>query len=150
MSATFEGLVESSLNVGVIRINEESAVIRHSVRSAINSYKKYISDKLNSLAEASGGKYKLNGQYPAWEYKAESTLRDHMVSVYENIYNTSPKLEAIHAGLECSFFAGKIPGIDIVSLGPDMDDIHSPNERLNIPSTIRVYKYLEKVIEEMK
>ncbi len=150
ISATFEGLVESSLNVGVMRIDSESAVIRHSVRSSVNSYKKFISDRLESLARASGGSYKVNNQYPAWEYKAHSELRNHMEKVFGEVYDKKPKLEAIHAGLECSFFAGKISGVDIVSLGPDMDDIHSPKERLNIPSTIRVYKYLEKVIEDMK
>lgn len=150
MSGTFDGLVESSLNIGVVRFSEESAVFRHSIRSSLNSYKNYISDKLESLATHSGGTYKVNGQYPAWEYKADSPLRDHMISVYKDMYKEPPKLEAIHAGLECSFFAGKIPDIDIVSLGPDMHDIHTPEERLNIPSTIRVYKYLEKVIEGIK
>lgn len=149
MSATFEGLVESSLNVGVMRIDSESAVIRHSVRSSVNSYKKFISDRLESLAQACGGSYKVNGQYPAWEYRPQSELRNHMVKVYKEVYGSEPKLEAIHAGLECSFFAGKIEDVDIVSLGPDMYDIHTPKERLNIESTIRVYKYLEKVIEEM-
>lgn len=149
MSGAFDDLVESSLNIGVLRMNEESAVFRHSVRSSINSYKGFISNKLDSLGKLVGGNYYVGGQYPAWEYKVDSPLRDHMEKVYKEMYNEKPILAAIHAGLECSFFAGKIPDVDIVSLGPDMDDIHTPQERLNIPSTIRVYKYLEKVIENI-
>lgn len=151
MSGTFDNLVESSLNLGVMRVieGEKAAIFRHSVRSSVNSYKKFISDKLAYLTEFVGGTYKVNGQYPAWEYKEDSLIRDHMVKVYEEVYGDKPLLEAIHAGLECSFFAGKIPGVDIVSLGPDMDDIHTPKERLNISSTIRVYKYIEKVISEI-
>ena len=149
MSSAIPGLVESSLNMGVLRINEEKALFRFSVRSAINSYKQFISDKLEYLAEFLGGEYTIKGQYPAWEYKLESPLRDHMSKVYQEVYGKKPKFEAIHAGLESSFFSGKIPDVDIVALGPNMQDIHSPQERLNIPSAIRVYQYLEKVIEGM-
>lgn len=150
MSHSFEGLVESSLNLGVAKIDKEKAVFSHSIRSSINTYKKYISDRLDYLASFTDGNYEARAEYPAWEYKKDSPLRKHMVKVYNELYGRDPKLAAIHAGLECSFFAGKIPGIDIVSLGPDMDDIHTPKEKLNISSTISVYKYIEKVIENIR
>ena len=150
MSHSFEGLVESSLNLGVANIEKEKAVFSHSIRSSINTYKKFISDRLDYLAYFTDGRYEVRAEYPAWEYKKDSPLREHMIKVYNELYGRDPKLAAIHAGLECSFFAGKIPGIDIVSLGPDMDDIHTPKEKLNISSTISVYKYIEKAIKKIK
>lgn len=150
MSTDIPGLVESSLNLGIFRIGEAEAVYCFSVRSSVNSYKQFIADRLSYMAEFLGGKFSIRSQYPAWEFKKESKLREHLIKVFKEEYGHEPKLEAIHAGLECSFFAEKIPGIDIVSLGPDMHDIHTPKERLSISSAIRVYKYLEKVIEGLK
>lgn len=149
MSHSFEGLVESSLNLGVAKVDNEKAVFSHSIRSSINSYKKFISDRLDCLACFTDGSYEVRSEYPAWEYKKDSPLREHMIKIYNELYGRDPELAAIHAGLECSFFAGKISGIDIISLGPDMDDIHTPKEKLNISSTISVYKYIEKVIENI-
>lgn len=150
MSSDIPGLVESSLNLGVFRVEQEKAVYCFSVRSSVNSYKQFLNNKLEYMASFLGGEYYIRGQYPAWEYKKESKLREHLINVYKAEFGADPKLEAIHAGLECSFFAEKIPGVDIVSMGPHMSDIHTPKERLSISSTIRVYKYLEKVIEGLK
>ncbi len=150
MSNDIPGLVESSLNLGIFHMEEEKAIICFSVRSSVNSYKEFLAKQLNYICEFMGGEFVIRGQYPAWEYKKESPLREYLSKVYEELYKKAPKLEAIHAGLECSFFAEKIPGIDMVSLGPDMWDIHTPKERLSISSTIRVYQYIEKVIEGMK
>ena len=150
MSSDIKGLVESSLNLGIFHVKEDGAEFCFSVRSSVNSYKQHINQKLAYFAEFLGGEYVVRAQYPAWEYKKDSDLRTHLSKVYKDMYETEPKLEAIHAGLECSFFAAKIPGVDIVSLGPDMYDIHTPEERLSISSSIRVYQYLEKVIEGMK
>ncbi len=150
MSADIPGLVESSVNLGIFRLEEEKASICFSVRSSVNSYKQYLSSCLGYMAQFLGGEFYVRAQYPAWEYKKESPLREYLVRVFKEQYGYEPKLEAIHAGLECSFFAEKIPAIDIVSLGPDMKDIHTPKECLSISSAIRVYKYLEKVIEGLK
>ncbi|BCJ95205.1 aminoacyl-histidine dipeptidase [Anaerocolumna cellulosilytica] len=147
MSSDISGLVESSLNLGIFKMEEEKAVYCFSVRSSVNSYKQFICSRLQYMANFLGGEFYVRGQYPAWEYKKESFLRDHMCKIFKEQYGREAKLEAIHAGLECSFFAEKIPGVDIVSLGPDMNDIHTPKERLSISSAIRVYQYLEKVIE---
>lgn len=147
MSSDIKDLVESSLNLGIFKMEEEKVVYCFSVRSSVNSYKQFLCSRLNYMANFLGGEFYVRGQYPAWEYKKESFLRDHMCKVFVEQYGKEPKLEAIHAGLECSFFAEKIPGIDIVALGPDMNDIHTPKERLSISSAIRVYQYLEKVIE---
>ncbi len=150
MSSDIPGLVESSVNLGIFRIEEEKAMFCFSVRSSVNSYKQYLGKRLSHMALFLGGEFYIRSQYPAWEYKKESPLREHLVRVFKKQYGYEPKLEAIHAGLECSFFAEKIPGADMISLGPDMQDIHTPKERLSISSAIRVYKYLEKLIEGLK
>ena len=97
-----------------------------------------------------GGDYEERGDYPGWEYKKDSVLRDTMVSVYQRLYGKEPKVEAIHAGLECGIFSGKIEGLDCVSIGPNMYDIHSPKERLSISSVKRVYEFLLEVLKELR
>ena len=148
MSSDIEGLVESSLNLGIFRLEEDKVVYCNSVRSSKSSYKHYISDRLNYMVSLFGGKYDVKSEYPAWEYKKESTLRNHLQKIYESIYNKKMKVEAIHAGLECGIIYEKIPGIDIVSIGPDMFRVHTVDEKVSISSTIRVYKFIEKALQE--
>lgn len=109
-----------------------------------------MKNKLKDLIQELGGIFTEKSEYPAWEYRADSPLRELMVRVYEEQYGEKPSIEAIHAGLECGILAGKMPELDMVSIGPDILDIHTPKERLVISSTQRVYKYLLRVLEEMK
>lgn len=148
MSSDIEGLVESSLNLGIFRLEDEQAVICSSVRSAKSSYKHYISNRLKYLADFLGGEYIVRGEYPAWEYRPVSKLRDHLQKIHKEMYGKEMKIEAIHAGLECGLIAEKMPGIDIVSIGPDMFRVHTIEEKVSISSTIRVYQFLERIIEE--
>ena len=148
MSSDIDGLVESSLNLGIFRLEEEEAVICNSVRSSKSSYKQYISSRLEYLVEFLGGEYVVRSQYPAWEFKKESKLRDHLQRHYKEMFGKEMKVEAIHAGLECGLIAEKKPGIDIVSIGPDMSRVHTIDERVSISSTIRVYQFLERIIQE--
>ncbi|WP_066720606.1 aminoacyl-histidine dipeptidase [Clostridium sp. Marseille-P299] len=150
MSSNVEGLVESSLNLGIFEVQEENAVFHFSIRSSVSSYKDYLRDKLIYLFDFLGAHSDANSEYPAWEYQKESPFRDMVSKVFEKEYGYEPKLLAIHAGLECGIISEKIPGIEIVSIGPDMKDIHTPKERLSISSSIRVYKFVEKLLEEMK
>lgn len=147
MSADIQGLVESSLNLGIFHLDQDKAVFSYSIRSSVTSYKKFMGDRLSYMSQFLGGDFFISAEYPAWEYKKESKLRDYLCKIFLDQYGHEPKLEAIHAGLECGFFADKIPGIDIVSFGPNILDIHTPKERLSITSAVRVYKYLEKIIE---
>ena len=96
-----------------------------------------------------GGTYSCAGAYPAWEYKKESRLRDVMVPVYTEMFGKEPKVEAIHAGLECGLFSEKLPGLDCVSIGPQMHDIHTSRERLEIASTERTWKFLLEVLKNL-
>lgn len=147
MSAHLPGLVESSLNLGILETGEDGVHFHYSIRSSVGSYKEHVAQKLVFFTEYLGGKAEAGGSYPAWEYKADSKLRSLMERVFEEQYGKAPAVEAIHAGLECGLITEKIPGIDIVALGPDMKDIHTPGERLYIESTKRVFDYLAAVLE---
>ena len=109
-----------------------------------------LSERIAYLTEFLGGEYTEIGDYPGWEYRAESKLRDVMTAVYEEQYGEAPKIEAIHAGLECGILSSKVEDLDCVSFGPDMKDIHTAQERLSISSVERVWKYLLAVLERLK
>ncbi|MDO5292459.1 MAG: aminoacyl-histidine dipeptidase [bacterium] len=146
MSADIEGLVESSLNLGICKVDTAKALFSYSVRSSVATYKTFMSDKIKLFTESLGGTYKIEGEYPGWEYKHDSKLREVFVELYKEEFGRDPIIEVIHAGLECGILANKIPGLDIVSIGPDMHDVHTPKERLSISSTIRVFDYIVKVL----
>ena len=86
----------------------------------------------------------------AWEYRADSALRDRMVAVYRDQYGAEPRIEVIHAGLECGLLSGKLPGLDCVSIGPDLEDIHTPRERMSIPSVQRIWAFVTEVLRRSK
>lgn len=150
MSGTIDGLAETSTNIGIVKLGEDEFLGSSSVRSSVEAAGAALSDKIRYLTEFLGGEYTVQGAYPAWEYRKDSPLRDRMVEVYEEMYGEKPNVVAIHAGLECGLFYKKIEGLDCVSLGPNMKDIHTSEEMLDIASTERVWKYLVKVLEYLK
>lgn len=147
-SADIEGLVQTSLNLGIAKLGDRFSAT-FSVRSSVNSEKQEVLDQLKALAEMLDGTYSQDGEYPAWEYRKESHLLDTMVRVYREMFAQEPKVEAIHAGLECGLFSQKLPGLDCVSIGPQMHDIHTTRERLEIASTERVWKFLLEVLKNL-
>ena len=149
MSTDVEGLVETSLNMGILRLDGSNAEISFSVRSAKGTEKQRLSDRLAVIAEEHGAGYSTRGEYPAWEYKKDSHLRDVMKKVYEDMYGKSPQIVIIHAGLECGIFSEKIDGLDCVSIGPDNYDIHTTEERLSLSSLERVWEFLICVLKEI-
>jgi len=96
-----------------------------------------------------GGSFEHSASYPAWEYAENSKLRETMTAVFERLYDRTPKIETIHAGLECGLFYEKIPGLDCVSFGPTMKDIHTTEETLSISSTERMWKLLVRTLENI-
>lgn len=147
MSQYIDGLVQTSLNLGVLSLGKNSVTARFSVRSSVGTEKYALIEKLKSLTEFMGGEISVNGDYPAWEYRENSPLRALMTEIYVEQYGKEPKIEAIHAGLECGIFCGKIEGLDAVSFGPDLLDIHTPNERMSISSVERVWKYIVEILK---
>ena len=147
-SQDIEGLVQTSLNMGVVKLGERFSAT-FSVRSSVNAEKEELLYQLQRLSDMFEGTYSCAGQYPAWEYKKESHLRDVMVPVYREMFGKEPKVEAIHAGLECGLFSEKLPGLDCVSIGPQMHDIHTSRERLEIASTERTWKFLLEVLKNL-
>ncbi len=149
MSGNIEGLVETSLNCGSFNLNEDLITLGFAVRSSIESAKWALYEQLEYLAGFVGCECTFNGNYPGWQYKVDSNLRQIMIDVYKEQYGKEPEVTAIHAGLECGIFADRLPGIDIVSFGPDIHDIHTFSERLSIESVERVWKYTLEVLKRL-
>lgn len=147
MSADIEGLVETSLNLGVMTLNKERLSLRYALRSSVKTSKEYLFTKLKALIEYLGGSIVRSGDYPAWEYKKDSRLREDMICIYKEMYGKEPVIQAIHAGLECGILSNKLPGLDCISFGPDMSGVHTVEEKLSISSTKRVWEYLLEVIK---
>ena len=150
MSEEIDGLVKTSSNLGILETRDNGIYLLSSVRSSDESEKISYSDEIFRHITSHNASAKKCDEYPAWEYRKISPLRDTMCKVYENMYQKKPVTEAIHAGLECGIFCGKIENLDCVSFGPDMFDIHTPKERLNIKSTQRTWEFLKNVLKELK
>ncbi len=149
MSSDIEGLVQTSLNLGILECNGSEVVISYSVRSAVSSEKAELIDRLECLTEQLGGVCDISGEYPAWEYQRESKLRDVMTSVYEKMYGRSPEIQTIHAGVECGIIADKIKNLDCISFGPDIKNIHTTKEKLDVASSKRTWELILEVLKEL-
>jgi len=148
MSMDLPDLVETSLNMGVIKIDETEISLCFSVRSSLESAKQFIATKLKQLTEALGGTTSYRGEYPGWPYARNSKLRDLCIKVYKEQYGKKPKIEVIHAGLECGILSSKVEGLDCISIGPDMFDVHTPDEKISIGSIARVWEFIKAVLAE--
>lgn len=149
MSMDIDGLVETSLNSGVARMNDDAFELTASIRSSVESRKYALSMQLKYLTEFLGGEYSVYGDYPGWEYKRDSKLRETAGDIYKEMFGKAPEIQAIHAGLECGLLLEKCPGLDMISFGPDMKDIHTPKEALSISSTKRMWDYLVAILEKI-
>lgn len=148
MSEDIEGLVQTSLNLGIARLAEEME-LTFSVRSSVNAEKQELLEQLRALTGFYDGAFSQMGDYPAWEYRTDSPLRETMVKVYRRMFGAEPQVVAIHAGLECGLLGEKLPGLDCVSIGPDMCDIHTSRERLHIASTERTWRFLLEILKAL-
>ena len=148
-SKDIPGLVQTSLNVGIVRTGESEVVLEYSVRSSVNREKEQLNETLKALAGRFGGRAVIDGEYPAWEYRKKSPLQERMVRIYEELFGKPLKPEAIHAGLECGLFADALHGLDAVSYGPDMQGIHTAEEKLSIRSVERIWTFTLAVLEDL-
>ena len=150
MSEDIDGLVETSANIGVIESADDAVSFTISVRSSKNGEKHRVISEISEIAEAHGAKSSARGEYPAWEYKKESKLREVACEAYREAFGKDAKVITIHAGLECGIFADKIDGLDCISIGPNNYDIHSTNEHLSISSFLRVWEYVKTLLSKIK
>ena len=150
MSQDMPGLVQTSLNLGIMYTDEDRQVLRASIRSSVATQKKAVLDQLICLTEQLGGTTEAEGDYPGWEYMPQSPLRERMVEVYQEQYGKEPTIKAMHAGVECGLFSEKLPGLDCVSFGPDLSDIHTPRERMHIASVQRTWELVKEVLKRSK
>ncbi len=146
MSADIAGLVETSLNLGILEITPEKFLAEFAVRSSVESAKYALVERVKAITALAGGHTQETGDYPGWAYRVDSPLRDKMAALYEEMYGEKPQIAAIHAGLECGLLAGKIEDLDCVSFGPDMKDIHTTEETLSISSTKRIWEFLVQLL----
>ena len=151
MSPDIPGLVQTSLNLGILATAEDHVTASFCIRSSIESQKEMLVEKICQLMIGmEGATVSVSGDYPGWQYRHNSPLRDLMTEVFTEQYGYAPRVEAIHAGLECGLFSGKLPGLDCVSVGPDMQDIHTFRERLHIASTQRLWAMVVETLRRMK
>lgn len=150
MSQVMHGLVETSLNLGIMELKEDALYTVTSIRSSVGTRKADLLDRVTGVVELLGGEAEVEGDYPAWEYKQDSALRPQIAKVYEKLYGKEPVFETIHAGLECGLLSDKIKDLDCVSFGPDNFDIHTPKERLSISSTGRVWDFIVEFLRQAK
>ena len=150
MSADIDGLVETSLNMGIVKTQKDELSISFCVRSSVSSQKEMLNRRLIEMMTQIDGTVSITGDYSAWEYRKDSPLRDLMVEVFKNQYGREPKIEAVHAGVECGIFAGKIADLDCVSFGSDLTQIHTVREQMSISSVQRVYQFIIEVLKRIK
>lgn len=146
MSRDIEGLVETSSNLGVIKTENNTVTMTFSLRSSVGSEKEKLHIEIEKLAKSLEAEVTSFGEYPAWEYKKNSKLQNLCKEIYKEQYGENPKIVAIHAGLECGIFTSRIKDLDCISFGPNILDIHTSNERLEIKSVERVYKFLQELL----
>ena len=150
MNVDFPGLVQTSLNLGVLCLAEDGLHFTYSIRSCIASQKEMLAQRVRAIVEFAGGTVSERSGYPGWQYARESKFRELVLGAYRDITGTEGKVEATHGGLECGLFIEKLPGLDAISLGPELHDVHSVRERLSVPSTERVYELVCEILKRSK
>jgi len=150
MNPLFEGVVQTYIDFRAIVTGGGAATISNVARGSSPAKLDELLDRVNTLAEATGASLEITQYYPGWQYAAHSPLRDKMADVFRDFYGEEPVIKGIRAGVECAVFATKMPDADMISIGPDIVDIHTPDERMSISSYGRVYDFLVRVLGELR
>lgn len=150
MSMDIEGLVQSSSNLGIVRTGQEILTYESSVRSSVKTLKQDIVNQTHVLAQAFGAELTIHSEYPEWQYDNESKIRQIFQEIYKDMYGKEAEVVAIHAGVECGLFKEKFPDIDMISFGPNLYDVHTPDEKMSISSVKRSWDYLLNVLKSLK
>jgi dipeptidase D len=149
MSYDIPGLVETSTNLAVVSIKENMAFVHMSSRSSIKSALQDMRDRIYAIATLSGAKVTEETPYPGWKPNLDSKILKLSKKIFKDMYGNEPKVEAIHAGLECGIVGEKFPGMDMISIGPTLKNPHSPEEQLHISTVDKFYKYVQKILENV-
>ena len=150
MSVDFPGLTQTSLNMGMLKLEDDGLHITFSIRSSIASQKEMLAQRVHAIVEFAGGTVTERGKYPGWQYERDSQFRDMVLEAYHDLTGKEGVVEATHGGLECGLLIEKIPGLDAISMGPELHDVHSVRERLSVPSTERMYELLCEALKRSK
>ncbi len=150
MSMDMPGLVQTSINFGILELRDEELYFVNTARSSMTSQKMWILDKVKAIVTLAGGKTEITGNYPGWSYNPNSVLKDTILNAYKKLFDKEATVDAVHAGIECGLFADSIENLDCVSIGPQMADVHTPNEHFSISSAKRTYELLCEVLKESK
>lgn len=149
MSKDIDGMVETSLNFGIINMQGGEAVLHYLPRSSKEAELDKLVSRMKTICEKSGADIEVSSRYPAWEYVQDSKLRQNMSDIYKRLYGKELRFESIHAGVECGILASKIKDLDGVSFGPDILDIHTPRERMSIASVQRTWDFLLEILKSL-
>ncbi len=149
MSSTLEGMVESSLNIGILKTSENSINYNYAIRANIASKKIDLVNRISLLAKLVGAEFRVGSDYPEWEFKPNSKLLSICKNEYKKFSGKEAEVQAIHAGLEPGVFLLKMPEVEAISIGPDMFDVHSPSERLDIASAERMYRFTVELLKAL-
>jgi len=150
MSMDIEGLTESSTNLGVVITSDNEICFENAARSSVRSLKYNIFNQIKMVADTLGARFEPDSDYPEWEYNPNSKLRSLFIDVYKRKYGSEPGIVMVHGGVECGLFGEKMPGIDMVSIGANMYDVHTPKEHISISSIGKTWEYLLEVLKEIK
>jgi dipeptidase D len=149
-STEIDGLVESSTNLGVLTTCDSYVEFDSAVRSSVPSLKKEIELRIKTITEILGAEFSSKSDYPGWEYDPNSKMREICQKVYKDMTGKEAKIVAIHAGVECGLFNEKLGNLDMISFGPNLYDVHTPQEHMSITSVKNTWDYLLKVLEVIK
>lgn len=150
MSSDLEGLVQSSLNLGVLEQSGDAVRMTISVRSCVDSIREDLTRRVEALARLVGAKTSRTGVYPAWQYEPDSKIRDLCVAVYKELTGDDALIQAIHAGLECGLLKEKLPQTDMISFGPNLFNVHTPEEHLSVSSVANMWAFLVAILAKSK
>jgi len=141
-------MVQTSLNLGILKCTTDGLTADYALRSSVKEEKEDLVKRLSTITETYGGEVSTFGDYPAWEYVKDSPFREKAVRVYKEFYKEEPVVTGVHAGLECGILSAKIPGLEAVSIGPNILDIHTTKEKLDLRSVERTWEYILRLLSE--
>lgn len=149
MSQEISGMVQTSLNLGTAYLEDDKLVYKYLIRSNTAAGKKLLLERVNAFVKHLSGNVVTMSDYPAWEYKSDSQLRKICVESFTNVYGHEPEVTSIHAGLECGILAGKMPGVDMISFGPTLESVHTPDECMDVASVQRTWECLLEILKSL-